>query len=156
MKALALFFSLNTFVWVSALATEAEVNDGLGTQINAQAFFASIKGNYKIDMVAGEKPHDANAVANADLEDGQGVLTMPYCPPGGACDPGWNFFEWPSTQVFQQDNTYTILVSTGGKTLKYYWQDDGPKVLFRNFQYTFSTGAVVTLDHVLLKFTKDE
>src|SRR4051812_16795593 len=91
---------ISVFASGGACAVESESNEATSpTSIPMRPFFESVKGNYKIQKVNNEVPHDSNSLACVDLETAQVILTFGYCPPNGGCDPGYIFLDDDKTKV---------------------------------------------------------
>lgn len=128
-----------------------------GDPMTVEAFIQAVQGSYKIDLVGGQKPKELDDTADVSPDDGQGVLTLPYCAPGaGTCDPGYIFLHYDKAQIFHRalaagDDLYTILQTVNGKLFHYSWENNQGAITFRNFQYALRPGQPVALEYQLHK-----
>jgi len=123
--------------------------------IDAKAFIQSIQGQYNIELFGGEKPVNPEIANVADSDTGAD-LAMPYCPSSsGSCDPGYLTFKYSDTVVTREVSgnmiVFAIKVTESGNVARYQWEQLPTKSRFLNFQYKFESGAVGTLEHVLIK-----
>ncbi|MCB0419268.1 MAG: hypothetical protein H6617_07420 [Bdellovibrionaceae bacterium] len=124
-----------------------------GTEIDYDTFFLATAGMYKIQSAGGAPPKPENEGA---IVDGNfGYLMLPYCEPGGACNPGYIFVDRASTRFFRREGTagtqLDMVLSQNGAVRYYSWTERGDgEVLFRDFQYRLNE-ARVCMEHVLIR-----
>jgi len=129
--------------------------DDAGDPVGALEFFRSVSGGYQIELVAGAKPKPGIDRASVEIDGPEAVLTMPYCPPNGGCDPGYVYFPLDRTRVYRRvfggaSVLHTLVVTEAGKASRYLWRNDGGRIFFSNPQYTVGN-QVLTLEHVLAR-----
>lgn len=140
---------------LSAAAITSEVRRLLDsmkeTEVNAQAFFESIKGGYHIQSIKeGTRADSATITMDPELPN-TAIVSMPYCVEDQCFDSG-NLFDYGSTKVIQKDTVYTIELKAGEKTLKYTWEAGMEGTTkFSNLQFIGPSGKVGTLTHTLKK-----
>lgn len=129
----------------------------LGNSVDSRTFFNTALGNYLIEKVQGVKPKETLNRGTVEMEGAEAVLTFPYCPPTGGCDPGYVFFGYDKTRVFKkslanQGVRHTLLVADGPLTLKYTWENVSGRIVFQNHQYVAGTGGQpFVLEYVMHK-----
>jgi len=127
-----------------------------GEKVDAKAFLSGLNGNYKIELVGGQKPKDSVSTAGVLAQDVETIFVLPYCPPGSTfCDPGYVFFRYETTQVFKRATSegsflYDIFLSLEGETRYYTWESVDELSTFRNIQYEFEN-ELFCMEHVLRK-----
>jgi hypothetical protein len=124
-----------------------------GMKVDTLEFLKKVRGNYKIEKVAGEAAHEETNTGEwiESEEPGEEMLRFPYCQPTG-CDPGFINIKQSELSVYQKDSVYTLMVKSGSKLLHFSWQEktDGTLV-FTNYQFKLLTKEVVALEYVLQK-----
>lgn len=126
-------------------------------RVNTEAFFQAAVGAYTVEQIQGVAPHENTAQADVAVDATEAVLTFPYCVegPNGFCDPGYLFLPLADTVVTQtaagvDSASYLIAVQEAdGRISHYTWELAAGKVTFRNYQYQFPDGTLVTLEHVV-------
>lgn len=125
----------------------------LGNSIDSRSFFNAVVGSYLIEKVNGQKPKETLDKGTVEMDPAEAVMTFPYCPPTGGCDPGYVFFGYEKTRVFKKDLgnqgvRHTLLVADGPLTLKYTWENVSGHIIFQNHQYVAGTGvAPIVLEY---------
>ena len=118
--------------------------------LDAETFVASIAGQYHITRVNGEKPKENNSLADVYADADEGALTMPYCLPGGLCDPGYLFLGYATTRITQSMSHGVVRYDIYSEGDRYSWEDLGSGYRFTNYQYLLN-GAPIALIHELSK-----
>ncbi|MCB0405168.1 MAG: hypothetical protein KDD51_10310 [Bdellovibrionales bacterium] len=124
-----------------------------GMEIDYESFFLANSGVYTIRSAGGAPPKPEN---DAAMVDGNfGYLMLPYCEPGGACNPGYIFVDKASTHFFRREvsggSQFDMVLHDNGKTKYYSWTErDNGEVLFRDFQYRLNE-VRVCMEHVLVR-----
>lgn len=159
---IAAFLVLSLGVGTSSFAEEISETQAEAPEaaVAPQAFFTNSQGDYKVLLVAGEKPKESNAVGGVSAESGEGTITLSYCPPEGGCDAGYVFFPYDKTQIQKQTasdgrNVYTLIVTEDGTKSRYTWEEVGTTINFTNYQYEKPNGKIVTLVHVIQKLHEE-
>ena len=135
---------------LSGIASATQLGGGDGPKpLDPRAFFAAVKGAYRIELAGGTAPHGAEPTASIELESQDALVRVPYCFPSGACDPGYLMMPLREASVVQDGFTYLISVNDSGQRLRYSWRIDGNRVYFRNYQFRVDDHTFITLEHVL-------
>jgi hypothetical protein len=125
----------------------------LGQNVSAESFILSIQGQYRITQINGDKPKDANSLADIYADDTEGALTMPYCGADGICDPGYIFVSYQDavvTETLLRSGVRRFRIDASGAT--YYWDELGAgQFRFINPSYQPLSGAPFELVHDLEK-----
>jgi len=134
---------------------QASYADSTPKSVDAKAFAQRVQGTYKIEFAGGTAAKEENELADVFADEEEAAFTLPYCPPGQGCDPGYIFMKHAETTVEEVTNTDgsvvdTLTVTSGTKTRIYTWTENGGKVTFTNPQYMLK-GVATTLEHVLVK-----
>ncbi len=124
------------------------------TTLDTKAFIDSIQGTYLIEEVGGHPPKPDNSLADVYADTDEGVLTLPYCPSGGFCDPGYIFLSYANTTTTEatlSDGSVQVTFEVNdGSGKKYSWTSANGKVSFFNPNYKVN-GAATPLTHQLTK-----
>lgn len=152
MKSLFLFAIVNALFATASTFGDAENPDA---EINPQAFFESIKGDYHIDAVTEAALEGRIDKANISMDPelpNTAIVSMPYCVAGGACFDSGNLFDYSQTKITQKEITYSIELTSGAKKLAYEWTvgSDG-HASFKNLQFIGPSGKPSKLTHALKK-----
>lgn len=148
---------------ISALGFSEAEGSNAGITISAAEFFESIKGAYTVEFAGGHavKPEIKNA--SAEIEDGEAILTFPFCPPKmnegdpEVCDPGYRYFPLDTTVVSQltaQDGhpLYSLIVADDPTTLHHYtWEFHDSEIVFIDTQYALLSGDIMQLEFRAVK-----
>ncbi|MEZ4751245.1 MAG: hypothetical protein R3B54_11680 [Bdellovibrionota bacterium] len=124
-----------------------------GSEIDYENFFLGSAGTYTIRSAGGvpPKPENEGAIVDGNF----GYLMLPYCEPGGACNPGYIFVDRATTRFFRREvqglSQVDMVLSANGSTKFYSWTErENGEVLFRDFQYRLNE-ARVCMEHVLVR-----
>jgi hypothetical protein len=149
--------TLGVVLTLVLLSQPAVADDVLGTKVDTKAFFLARRGEYKISLANGVTPaeEDEKAEVAPGTKPEVEMVTLPICWPDG-CDPGWIYFEYANTQVFENrisptESVFTLFLTVKQKVKKYTWHESGLAVTFKNHQYTTMNGETITLEHVFSK-----
>lgn len=106
---------------------------------------------YCVEKADGVAPKPENALADVFADSDEFILTMPFCPEGGSCDPGYLYFGYASTQILREtlpDGSIqdTLTQTATGSTFT--WTERAGTIAFLNPQYN-DLGNLRPLEHVL-------
>ncbi len=125
-----------------------------GTKVDTLQFLEKVRGNYKLELVAGEPPHgEGNDTAEwvESEEPGVEFLRFPYCQPTG-CDPGFLELKRADLSIYQKNSVYTLMFKSGNKWLHFSWEETEPgKMVFTNYQFKLLTKEIVALEYKLIR-----
>ncbi|MBI4405878.1 MAG: hypothetical protein HY537_17090, partial [Deltaproteobacteria bacterium] len=126
-----------------------------GEPLETKAFISAILGKYNVLLAGGTIPPEPET-ARVRLEETLGTIEVPYCIPDQGCDEGVHEFPFSETSLFERkfsDNRRIIVLTNVIEGIRYYfsWEENGPSIVFRNYQYPYPDRKIVCLEHVLQK-----
>lgn len=129
-----------------------------GQLIDTEAFCSKVQGVYNISSANGIKPKAEAEVGSVEKDDAakECIFSFPYCIENSSCDPGYLFFGFKNTRVYESEGSnslavYELVSEMNGKETKYLLELGPSGFHFTNYQYTLPTGNVVTLEHTGMK-----
>jgi hypothetical protein len=119
--------------------------------VDPRQWAAQQQSPYCVDKADGLPPKPENALADVFADTSEFVLTMPFCPEGGSCDPGYLYFPYEKTQVWREtltDGSVQDSLTQPGISAPFTWTERGGVVTFINPEYK-DLGTPRPLEHVL-------
>ncbi len=122
-----------------------------GVAVDPREWAAERQSTYCVETADGVQPKPENALADVFADSSEFILTMPFCPAGGSCDPGYLYFPYAQTQVWREtlaDGSVQDSLTQGGVPTRFTWTERAGTVAFLNPEYN-DLGTIRPLEHVL-------